>query len=195
VVGFGRWLSALAIAGTVLGACSSDQAETKTSKTNTSGTTVAETVPAAANSATTGATAAAGQDGSTPGAPASGVEFCSTIPDAAAVEAAIGVAVKSPLSVGDQQVSPSCTYLRSADDFPGISFYAHYDHTLAQETAFVKTNFGADITPLDAFPGFSRGPGDAVYYEAGGNLYSAQATFDGDGVVAAVKLLQVWLGV
>lgn len=165
----------------VLGACSSSSSSggSGTTAPGAAGATVA---PADA----AGTTAAAGGE-----APAG--DLCSSIPDLATIEAAIGIPVKDPLGVGEPGFQQGCTLLRGTDDFPGITFTYTPGATIAAQIEFVSTNFGIDIVPLDGAPGFYAGEGNSVYWEGNGALYQASATIDGDSRTASLNMLQAWL--
>jgi len=123
-------------------------------------------------------------------------DLCTTIPDLATIEAAIGEAVKEPLGVGDAGYQQTCTLLRAVDDFPGITLTLIPGGTIAGQIAFAKSNFNIDIIPLDGADGFYAGEGNSVYWEGNGNLYQTSATLSGDGDArtASLNLLKAWLG-
>ena len=116
---------ALLMAGLVMSACGSDDgassdtdaAPAVTDAPVTSGAPVATDAPVSGDDPVT--TDAPTTDGS---APAETEGLCASIPDPAAIEAAIGEAVKEPLDSGDPGYAQGCTLLRAADDFPGITF-------------------------------------------------------------------------
>ena len=178
----------------LVGACSSDGSTDSANPTEQSGS--GDTL-APADPATSGGTDDAGTTadvGSATDVPEEGVEdLCSTIPDLAAIEAAIGVPVKDPLGVGDPGFQQTCTLLRATDDFPGISFTLVPGGTIAGQIEFVKTNFDIDIVPLEGADGFYAGEGDSVYWEGNGSLYQVQASIDGDSQTASLNLLEAWL--
>ncbi len=178
MVGAARFCSSVLIVGSVLGACSSNNAVSNTSVGSTN-----VTVPAPGDTQATQATI-----------PGVGANLCDSIPDLAAIEAAIGVAVKSPLGVGEMGAQQSCNLLRATDDFPGIVFTATPGRTIGAQIDFVSTNFGIDIVPLEGEAGFYKGEGDSVYYELNGTLYQTSATIDGDSRAASVNLMKLWLG-
>lgn len=181
--------AALLAAG-LLGACSSDNPTSGEAVVQTSG---GDTVAPADPADTTGVaeTTAPAAEGEAPAAD----DLCTVIPDLAAIEAAIGEAVKDPLGIGDAGYQQSCTLARAVDDFPGISFTLFPGGTIAAQTEFAKTNFNIDIIPLEGADGFYAGEGNSVYWEGNGNLYQASASLSGDGDarVASLNLLQAWL--
>ena len=177
MIGVARLCGSVLIVGSVLGACSSDNAVSNTSVGSTN-----VTVPAGGDTVAT-----------TP--VPTGDDLCLTIPDLAAIEAAIGVPVKDPLGIGDPGFQQSCTLLRANDDFPGITFTATPGLTIAGQIEFVKNTFSIDIVPLDGAPGFFAGEGNSVYYEQSGTLYQTSATIDGDSRTASLNMMKVWLGV
>ena len=161
--------------GSALGACSSNNASSDTSIGSTN-----VTVPAPGDTQPTTPVATDG-------------DLCSTIPDLATIEAAIGVAVKDPLGSGEPGSLQSCVLLR-ADDFAGIVLTLMPARTIAAQTEYAKTTFNIDIVPLEGAAGFYKGEGDSVYYEANGNLYQTSASIDGDSRTASLNLMKVWLG-
>ena len=176
MVGLARVYGSMLILGSVLGACSSNST---TSNTSVGSTNV--TVPA--------------PDDTQPATPvATDGDLCATIPDLAAIEAAIGVPVKDPLGIGEAGFQQTCTLLRANDDFPGITFTATPGQTMAAQIDYVKNTFSIDIVPLDGAPGFFAGEGDTVYYELNGTLYQTGAVIDGDSRTASLNLMKVWLG-
>ena len=175
MVRLARLCGAVLIVGSVLGACSSDKATPTTSVGSPE-----ETVPAAGETAPT-----------TP--VATGDDLCTSIPDLAAIEAAIGEPAKDPLGVGEAGFQQSCTLLRASDDFPGITFTATPGLTIAAQIEYVKNTFAIDIVPLDGAAGFYAGEGNSVYYELNGTLYQTGATIDGDSRTASLNLMKVWL--
>lgn len=122
--------------------------------------------------------------------------LCASIPDAAAIEAAIGEAVKDPLDSGDPGFLQGCTLLRAADDFPGITFSFTPDRTIDAQIEYVSSTFGIDIVPMPGADGFYIGEGNSVYYELDGDLYQTGASLSGDGdpQAAAVNMMNAWLG-
>ena len=103
--------------------------------------------------------------------------------------------MKDPLGVGDPGYQQTCTLLRAADEFPGITLTLVPGGTIAAKTEFAKTNFNIDIVPLAGADGFYAGEGDSVYWEGNGNLYQTSATLSGDGDAraASLNLLKAWL--
>ncbi|MEQ1701604.1 MAG: hypothetical protein ABMA25_15960 [Ilumatobacteraceae bacterium] len=143
------------------------------------------------------APAATGSDAGTPADPGSAPsadDLCTTIPDFATIEAAIGIPVKDPLGVGAAGFQQSCTLLRGTDDFPGITFTYTPGATIAGQIEFAKTNFNIDIVPLEEADGFYAGEGDSAYWEGNGALYQTSAVIDGDSRGASLRMLQAWLG-
>ena len=184
-------VGAVVLAAGLFGACSSDNPTTDgaTAEQPTNGDTLAPADPAA----TTGdaGTTAPAPEGEAPAAE----DLCTAIPDLATIEAAIGEAVKDPLGVGDAGYQQSCTLLRAADDFPGVTLTLIPGGTIAGQTEFAKTNFNIDIVPLDGADGFYAGEGNSVYWEGNGNLYQASASLSGDGDArtASLSLLEAWV--
>ncbi len=176
MVRLARVCGAVLIVGSVLGGCSSNNAVSNTSVGSTN-----VTVPAPDDTQASQATI-----------PGVGANLCDSIPDFAAIEAAIGVAVKSPLGVGEIGAQQSCNLVRTTDDFPGIVFTATPGRTIAAQIEFVSTNFGIDIVPLEGADGFYKGEGDSV--ELNGTLYQTNATIDGDSRTASLNLMKLWLG-
>lgn len=181
-------VGAVVLAAGLFGACSSDNpANGGAVAQQPSGDTQAPADPAVTTGqADTGAPAV-----ETPAAD----DLCTTIPDLATIEAAIGEAVKDPLGVGDAGYQQTCTLLRAVDEFPGITLSLVPGGTIAGQIAFAKTNFDIDIIPLEGADGFYAGEGDSVYWEGNGNLYQAGATISGDGDArtASLNLLKAWL--
>lgn len=184
-------VGAVVLAAGMFGACSSDNPTNGAGATNApaSGETLAPVNPADTSGGTETTAAPSGE------APAAADDLCTVIPDLATIEAAIGEAVKDPLGIGDAGFQQSCTLLRSADEFPGVTLTLVPGGTIAGQIEFVKTNFNIDIVPLDGADGFYAGEGDSVYWEGNGNLYQAQAVLSGDGDAraASLALLQAWL--
>ena len=187
---FSHALGAVAIAAALFGACSSDNPVNGADTVNGSDT--------AAQPGATDPAAPADTDGAADSlAPASAAvvdDLCATIPDLAAIEAAIGVPVKNPLGIGEPGGLQSCTLQRATDDFAGISFTLFPGGTIAGQIEYAKTTFQIDIVPLEGADGFYAGEGESVYHEANGNLYQTQASVDGDSRAASLSLLRVWLG-
>ncbi len=191
-----RWMykvGAIALAAGLFGACSSDN------PTNGGGAAQQPSgdTQAPADPAVTTGDPATPQAGDTPaGDTPAADDLCTTIPDLATIEAAIGEAVKDPLGIGDAGFQQSCTLLRAADDFGGIVLTLFPGVTIAGQTSFAKTNFNIDIVPLDGADGFYAGEGNSVYWEGNGNLYQANATISGtgDARIASLNLLKAWLG-
>ncbi len=193
-----RACGALLMAGVVMSACGSDDgassdtdaAPAVTDAPVTSGAPVATDAPVSGDDPVT--TDAPTTDGS---APAEIEGLCASIPDPAAIEAAIGEAVKEPLDSGDPGYAQGCTLLRAADDFPGITFNFTPDRSIDDQIAYVSTNFGIDIVPLEGVEGFYVGEGNSVYYVLDGDLYQTGATINGDDPqTAAVNMMTAWLG-
>lgn len=171
-----RLCGSVLIVGSMLGACSSSSTKSDTAVGSTN-----VTVPAAVDTQPT-----------TP--VATGDDLCASIPDLAAIEAAIGEPAKDPLGVGEAGFLQTCTLLRAGDDFPGITFSATPGQTIAAQIEYVKNTFAIDIVPLDGAAGFYAGEGNSVYYELNGTLYQTNATIDGDSRTASLNLMKVWLG-
>jgi hypothetical protein len=170
------------LAAGLFGACSS-------SNPATGGLPAASETAAPGQTPAPGETAAPGEQGG----PAPTDDLCTAIPDLATIEAAIGVAVKDPLGMGQAGSQQSCTLLRGTDDFPGIVFTYTPGATIAGQIEFAKTNFNIDIVPLAGADGFYAGEGDSVYWEGNGALYQASAVIDGDSRTASLNMLQAWL--
>lgn len=180
-------VGAVVVAAGLFGACSSDNSTNGGATTEQTGS--GETLDLADPAVTTG------DAGTTADAPEAGADdLCTTIPDLATIEAAIGVPVKDPLGVGDAGFQQTCTLLDGTDDFPGITFTLIPGRTIAAQTEFVKTNFNIDIVPLEGADGFYAGEGNTVYWEGNGSLYNAGATIDGDSRTASLNMLKAWLG-
>ncbi|CAN5633703.1 hypothetical protein BH10ACT2_BH10ACT2_28970 [soil metagenome] len=171
-----RLCGSVVLVGSVLGACSSDNAASTTSVGATN-----VTVPVAG-------------DTQPPTPTPTGDDLCTTIPDLSAIEAAIGEPVKDPLGIGDAGFQQSCTLLRANDDFPGITFTATPGQTIAAQIEYVQNTFAIAIVPLDGAPGFYSGEGNTVYYEQNGTLYQTGATIAGDSRTASLNMMKVWLG-
>ena len=181
-------VGAIVLAAGLFGACSSD---------STTSDSAAREQPSGETLATAGPAVTTGDAGTTAPAPApeaAADDLCSTIPDLAAIEAAIGVPVKDPLGIGDVGSQQTCTLLRATDDFPGVAFTLTPGGTITGQIDFVKTNFSIDIVPLEGAEGFYAGEGESVYWEGNGNLYQTSATIDGDSQMAALNLMKVWQG-
>ena len=176
-------------ATTAFAACSSES-----TKNLESGGTTVETILGAVEPSTPAANETTPLPPETTVSAEAADDLCSTIPDLAAIEAAIGVPVKNPLGIGDAGYQQSCTLQRARDDFPGITFTMTPGRTIAQQIEFAKTNFNIDIVPLVGADGFFQGEGDSVYYEANSTLYQTSASIDGDSRAASLNLLKVWLG-
>jgi len=187
---FSHALGAVAIAAALFGACSSDNPVNGADTVNGAGTAAQ---PGATDPAAPADTDGAA-DSSAPASAAVVDDLCATIPDLAAIEAAIGVPVKSPLGIGEPGGLQSCTLQRATDDFAGISFTLFPGGTIAGQIEYAKTTFQIDIVPLEGADGFYAGEGESVYHEANGNLYQTQASVDGDSRAASLSLLRVWLG-
>ncbi len=185
-------VGAVVLAAGLFGACSSDNpANGGAVAQQPSGDTQAPADPAVTTADAANPPAGDTPAGDTPAAD----DLCTTIPDLATIQAAIGEAVKDPLGVGDAGYQQSCTLLRAADDFGGIVLTLVPGGTIAGQTEFAKTNFNIDIVPLDGADGFYAGEGNSVYWEGNGNLYQANATISGDGDarMASLNLLKAWL--
>ena len=118
---FSHALGAVAIAAALFGACSSDNPVNGADTAAQPGAT-----DPAAPADTDGAA-----DSSAPASAAVVDDLCATIPDLAAIEAAIGVPVKNPLGIGEPGGLQSCTLQRATDDFAGISFTLFPGGTIA----------------------------------------------------------------
>lgn len=177
MVRLARWCGAVVIVGSVLGACSSDKATNSTAVGSPD-----ETVLAVGDTQPT-----------TPAV--TGDDLCASIPDLAAIEAAIGEPAQDPLGVGEAGFQQTCTLSRASDGFPGITFTATPGLTIAAQIEYVKNTFAIDIVPLEGAAGFYAGEGNSVYYELNGTLYQTGATIDGDSRTASLNLMKVWLGI
>lgn len=175
MVGVARLCGSVLLVGSVLSACGSDSAGS---------TTIG----------TTNVTAPAPGDPGPTTPVVTGDDLCASIPDLAAIEAAIGEPVKDPLGIGDAGFQQTCTLLLANDGFPGVTFTATPERTIAAQIEFVKSTFSIDIVPLEGAPGFYAGEGNTVYYELSGTLYQTGASIDGDSRTASLNLMKVWLG-
>ena len=192
----GYAFGAVVMVGLAISACGgSDEASTDTGADDvvvesvTPGETETPVATAAPDAETPVDTATDSGDAPTEG-------LCASIPDPAAIEAAIGEAVKDPLDNGEPGYAQGCTLLRAADEFPGITFSFTPDRSIDDQIAFVSTNFGIDIVPLPGADGFYIGEGNSVYYVLDGDLYQTSASLSGDGdpQAAAVNMMNAWLG-
>ena len=193
---FGRWGACVLVMAAVASGCGSDSDEGGAE--SDASIEASDTTDTDSDTDGTEATEATGASaGSSPAAPApTEGEFCETVPDAAAIEGAIGVAVKDPSSVGIPGSLITCSYLSEGSGGQDVSFSASYGRTIAMQTEYLKETLSVDVTPLEGADGFYDGEGDSVYYELDGNLYQVQALLpEGDNVAAAVSLLRLWLGV
>ena len=177
---------AFACSSSLLISCSSDKAS-DTAAAGASDSAVVANESAAAESPSP-ETAAPGD-----GAAAAAKDLCTAVPDPAAIEAAIGVGVKDPLSVGDPGEQQTCTFLRATDDFPGVVFTIAPGATVEGKAKFIKTNFNIDVVPLDGAEGYFAGEGNSVYAERNGSLYQTSASIDGDSRAASKRLMTTWL--
>ena len=182
-------LGACVLALAVVSGCGSDDSSNDSGAADTAAT-AGESDPAA--DSTTAPVDSAPAGGTDTGTEVD--DLCAVVPDAATIEAAIGVAVKDPLGIGEPGTLQSCTMSRAADDFPGITFTLNPGGTIAAQIDYAKTTFQIDIVPLEGEDGFYAGEGDSVYHEANGNLYQTSASIDGDSRAASLNLMKAWLG-
>ena len=154
---------------------------------------VASDAPATDAPVTTDGSTPADTEAATGDAPTEGL--CASIPDLAAIEAAIGEAVKEPLDSGDPGYAQGCTLLRAADDFPGITFSFTPDRSIDDQIEYVSTNFGIDIVPLAGVDGFYVGEGNSCTTCSTETSTRPRATINGDDPqTAAVNMMKAWLG-
>ena len=180
-------VGAVVLAAGLLGACSSDNPTNGGGATKQpSGDTLSPLDPAV----TTGDAGTPAPEGGT----AAADDLCTVIPDLATIGAALGVAVKDPLGVGDPGAQQSCNLLLATNGSTGLVFTLFPGGTIAGQTEFAKTTFGFDIVPLDGADGFYAGEAYSVYWEGNGNLYQAAATIDGDSRAASLRVLKAWIG-